>query len=87
MNHLRKTSTYNVSIEAANPIALLSTMLANCPAEVNGSGVIRGRAFVRFRCESDDYVATAIAMEIAEGREYVLTTGYGVNERPVEAGK
>lgn len=80
----RKTSTYLVQIKSVNPIGMLHAMIARCPVEINASGVNRGVSHVRFRCSSDDNVALNIALEIAAGRDFRLTTGYGVNEREVQ---
>jgi len=83
MTTLRRTSTYLVQIQTADPSTLVSEMVERCPAEVNGSGVNGIMAQVRFRCKTDDPTALHIALQIADGRQFRLTTGYGINEREV----
>lgn len=86
MSILRKTSSYLLEIESANPVVLLDKMIQKCTDlghEVDTSGVNRGKARLRFRSLTNDNVALNVALQIADGRPFVLLTGYGVNQREV----
>lgn len=83
MSLLRKTSTYLVEVASSDPSGTLEKMLQACSKEVVASGTYRARAQVRFRCESDDHVALNAALQMASGAQFLLTTGYGINQREV----
>lgn len=80
----RKTSTYKIEIESSRPHDMADAMIARCPVDVDTSGVFAGRAHVRFRCKTDDNLALNIALKIAGGQPFVLTTGYGPSQREIE---
>lgn len=83
MSLLRRTSTYLVEVPSRDPAGTLEKMLERASNEVVASGTYRARAQVRFRCESDDNVALNVSLEMAAGNQFLLTTGYGINQREV----
>lgn len=83
MSLLRKTSSYLIRIETTDPKGLLDEMIERCPVDVEQTAHLTGTAGLRFRCPSDDNQALNIALQIAHGRQFVLLTGYGVNQREV----
>lgn len=83
MSLLRRTSTYLVEVRSSDPSNTLEKMLEACSHEVVASGTYRAKAQVRFRCPSDDHVALNAALEMAGGSQFVLHTGYGINQREV----
>lgn len=76
-NHNRATSVYTVTADVD-----LDQLVQRCPVPLAGSGTNRGGSFIRFRA-ADDGAAKAVATEAVEDSSYIMTTGYGVNQREV----
>lgn len=83
MSLLRKTSSYLVLIVTDHPDATIDDMVERSPAPVEQTAKYTGMAGIRFRCETNENVALNIALQIAHGRQFVLRTGYGVNQREI----
>lgn len=85
MTLLRKTSTYLVLIPSEAPNADLDQAIAKHrdAIRIETTSVYTGMFGLRFRCASNDTVARVIALEIAGGRTFTLSTGYGVNQREI----
>lgn len=83
MSLLRKTSSYLIRIPTDDPRGLLEKMIEACPVDVEQTAHLAGTAGLRFRCPTSDNTALNIALQIARGRQFVLLTGYGVNQREV----
>lgn len=83
MSLLRKTSSYLIRIPTTDPRGTLDDMIERSPVDIEQTAHLPGTAGLRFRCKTDDHVALNIALEIAEGKPFVLLTGYGVNQREI----
>lgn len=80
---LRKTSSYLLLVPTDHPDAEIDRMVEACPAPVEQTAKYTGMAGIRFRCKTEDNLALNIALQIAGGKQFVLKTGYGVNQREV----
>jgi len=81
---LRKTSGYLIRIPTSDPKGLLDEMIKRSPMPVEQTAFHSGTAGLRFRCRTDDNTALNAALEIAGGRTFRLTVGYGVHEREIQ---
>lgn len=75
--------SYLLQVWTPDNNAVTDKLIAACPLEIDSSGIDTGRAFIRFRAESDETAREAAAM-IRTEKDYLLSTGYGVHLRIVE---
>jgi len=80
---MRKTTAYLIRIPTTDPNGTLDDMIARCPVAVEQTAFRSGTAGLRFRIPTNDIAAMDTAREIAAGRPFVLSTGYGVHQRDV----
>ncbi len=80
----RKTSSYLILIVTQEPNAL-DNLVVRCRdiAPVETTSQYTGMVGLRFRCTTNDDLATSVAAQIAEGKRFRLLTGYGVNQREI----
>lgn len=84
--NVRRTSVYTLEVpgqDRSHRRDIVELLVSRCPVALAGSGTGPESAFIRFRVAGD--AAAVEAAEIAaQGAEYLLHTGYGINQRVVD---
>lgn len=79
----RKTTAYLVRVPTEDPNSVIPELIARCPEPVEQTASQPRSAGLRFRIDTDDERALAIARQIAGDLPFTLSTGYGVHHRDI----
>lgn len=79
---MRRTTSYMLNVFTDEPDKIADELLLACPVEIDASGVGRRRAFIRYRCNTEE-LAIIIARGIRGQKSFVLSCGYGIHYRVV----
>lgn len=86
--HTRRTSVYTLEVpgqDRAHRADIADLLTSRCPVPLAGSGTNHETTFIRFRVAGDTEALDAAEIA-AQGLEYRLHTGYGINQRRVHLG-
>lgn len=83
---MRKTTAYLVRVPADVPNDVIPDLVRACPVPVEQTASHSGFAGLRFRIPTNDTAAMDIARQIAGGRSFTVSTGYGVHQRDIGRG-
>jgi hypothetical protein len=82
---LRATSSYLILFTTDDPNKTLDQLVKQNQhlVPIETTAVYTGMCGLRFRCRTSDDTALEVARQIADGQEFILRTGYGVNQREI----